>query len=113
MRTPRSPNHAELGDPLCELVAVDHCVRIAQRFAPDRLGHTDDRVRQHLALLVGCGDLDQRGDRFRRRVEDLLDDARELGVGAQRRAEEEQERGPVADRESEIRAEPDLHPFPQ
>ena len=35
----------------------------------------------------------------------------ELGIGAQRRAEQEQERGAVADREPEVGAEPELDPL--
>ena len=107
------PEPRELGDPGRELVAVDFGVGVAERPPPDRLRHADDRVREHLPLPFRRGDLDQRRDRLGGGVEDLLDDARELGIGSQRRAEQEAERRAVADRELEVGAEADLDPFAQ
>ena len=78
---------------------------------PTDFGHADERVGEDHALFVGAGDLDERRDRFDDGVEDLLDDARELGIGADRRAEQQPERRAVTDRETEVGAEPELDPF--
>ena len=70
--------------PRTHIEVLDPDIRlIAEHAEPDRLGHADDRIREHLALRVGRGNLDQGGDRLRGGVEYLLDDACELGIRAQ------------------------------
>ena len=77
-----------------------------------RLGHADQGVRQYPAVLGGAFDLDQLADGVGGVVQDLVDDAGELGVVAGRRAEQQPERGAVVGDEPEVGAEALLDAFP-
>ena len=109
-RTPRSPNHASSADPVGELVGVVRAVGVGERVAADALGDADDGVGEHLPVLVGAVDLDERADRGGGVGEHAVDDVGELGVVAGRGAEEQPERGAVVLDEAEVGGEALLDP---
>ena len=87
-------------------------VGVGERVAADALGHADDRVREHLPVLIGAVDLDERADRRGRVGEHAVDDVGELGVVARRCPEEQPERGAVVLDEMEVGGEALLDPGP-
>ena len=60
-------------------------------------------------VRIRCGDLDQLRDDVRRGLHDRVDHARELRIGADRRAEEEPEAGAAVGDEAEVGEEAAFH----
>ncbi len=99
----------QLGDPGRQLVGVVRRIRVGEGVAARGLGDADERVREHTAVLGRGVDLDELADGVGGGVQDLIDDAGELGIVASRGAEQEAKRGPVVDDEPEVGAEALLH----
>ena len=69
-------------------------------------------VRQHPAMFVGSGDLDEFGDHVGCGLHHAFDDPGELGIGADRRAEQQPEPGPAVGDVAEVGEEAGLVALP-
>ena len=79
------PEPRQLGDPSGELVGIVRRIRVGEGVAARGLGDADEGVREHTPVLGRGVDLDELADGVGGFVQDLVDDAGELGVVAQPR----------------------------